>query len=67
MASDLLENFHAKNLYFQNQFSQCHISLYGGYVADCVKRPGQLPWHISTPPFYNVLSVLRTFVMFLHF
>ena len=45
MATDLLENCQAKNLYFQNQFSPYHITFICYYIADYIKRPWNFPLH----------------------
>ena len=46
ITTDLLQNFQAKNLYFQNQFSQHHF-ICGPFVADYIKRLWNLPLHID--------------------
>ena len=35
MATDFLENFKTKNLYFQSQFSQYHTTLNGTHTINC--------------------------------
>ena len=44
MAVDLLENFQVKNLYFQSQFSQYHITLYGTMLLIIKRGLGTFFW-----------------------